>query len=175
MKKLFRPVKVIKKQIDISVNIDDYRIEDPAAETRKPFIRKPFIRKPMKISEEALSLYINFLNCVLHIIWSHGLKITKQYWAKKTYTYNIEAKHCGHIGNEKIKYNIQFRVNNHINQTLNRGPKFDGSREMTMPALQDIRVGKFEPSIYPDAMLYINIICKEIKENHKFTEGTPAT
>lgn len=170
MKKLFRPVKVIKKQIDISVNIDDYRIEDPAAETRKPFIRKP-----MKISEEALSLYTDFLCCVIWVICNYGLKITRKYWSKKPDTYNIEVKHCGHIGNEKIKYNIQFRVNNHINQTLNRGPKFNGSREMTMPVLQDIRVGKFEPSIYPDAMLYINKICREIKENHEFTEGTPAT
>ena len=68
-----------------------------------------------------------------------------------------------------------FRVNNHINPTLNRGPKFNGGREMTMPVLQDIRVGKFESSIYPDAMFYINKICKGIKENDEFTEGMLAT
>lgn len=170
MKKMFRPVKVIKKQIDISVNIDDYRIEYPAAKTSKPFTRKS-----MKISEEALSLYTDFLYCVIWVICNYGLKITRKYWSKKPDTYNIEVQQGGHIGNEKVKYIILFRVNNHINPTLNRGPKFNGSREMTMPVLQDIRVGKFEPSIYPDAMLYINKICKEIKENHEFTEGTPAT
>lgn len=127
------------------------------------------------IHAEEIPLHTDFLCCVIWVICNYGLKITRKYWPKKPDTYNIEVKHCGHIGNEKIKYNIQFRVNNHINQTLNRGPKFNGSREMTMPVLQDIRVGKFEPSIYPDAMLYINKICKEIKENHEFTEGTPAT
>lgn len=38
-----------------------------------------------------------------------------------------------------------------------------------------IRVGKFESSIYPDAMFYINKICKGIKENDEFTEGMLAT
>lgn len=179
MKKWFRPVRVVKKYIDIVVNMDDYK--DYKADTSvavNPYfpmkVSRPSAIKDWKISDEALSLYIDFLNCVLHIIWSHGLKITKQYWAKKTYTYNIEVKHYGYIHDEKVKYIILFRVNNHINPTLNRGPKFNGGREMTMPVLQDIRVGKFESSIYPDAMFYINKICKGIKENDEAAEATLA-
>ena len=42
---------------------------------------------------------------------------------------------------------------------------------MTMPVLQDIRVGKFESSIYPDAMFYINKICKGIQENDESVEA----
>lgn len=45
---------------------------------------------------------------------------------------------------------------------------------MTMPVLLDIRVGKFESSIYPDAMFYINRICKGIKENDESVEVTLA-
>lgn len=171
MKKWFRPVRVIKKRIDISVNMDDYRIDDPVVKAAKPSNKKS-----KKISDDALSFYIGFLQYViLRVICNYGLKITKLYLSKKTCACYIAVKHYGYIHDEKVKYNIEFRVNNHINPTLNRGPKFNGGREMTMPVLQDIRVGKFEPSIYPDAMLYINKICKEIKENHEFTEGTPAT
>ena len=156
MKKWFRPVRVVKKYIDIVVNMDDYKdYKTDTSVAVNPYfpmkVSRPSAIKDWKISDEALSLYIDFLNCVLHIIWSHGLKITKQYWAKKTYTYNIEVKHYGYIHDEKVKYIMLFRVNNHINPTLNRGPKFNGGREMTMPVLQDIRVGKFESSIYPDA------------------------
>ena len=179
MKKWFRPVRAVKKYIDIVVNMDDYKdYKTDTSVAVNPYfpmkVSRPSAIKDWKISDEALSLYINFLNCVLHIIWSHGLKITKQYWAKKTYTYNIEVKHYGYIHDEKVKYIILFRVNNHINPTLNRGPKFNGGREMTMPVLQDIRVGKFESSIYPDAMFYINKICKGIKENDEAAEATLA-
>ena len=76
---------------------------------------------------------------------------------------------------KKLSTLYYLERNNHINPTLNRGPKFNGGREMTMPVLQDIRVGKFESSIYPDAMFYINKICKGIKENDEFTEGMLAT
>lgn len=125
MKKWFRPVRVVKKYIDIVVNMDDYKdYKTDTSVAVNPYfpmkVSRPSAIKDWKISDEALSLYIDFLNCVLHIIWSHGLKITKQYWAKKTYTYNIEVKHYGYIHDEKVKYIILFRVNNHINPTLNR-------------------------------------------------------
>ena len=171
MKKWFRPVRVIKKRIDISVNMDDYRIDDPVVKAAKPSNKKS-----KKISDDALSFYIGFLQYViLQVICNWGLKITKLYLSKKTCTCYIAVKHYGYIHDEKVKYIILFRVNNHINPTLNRGPKFNGGREMTMPVLQDIRVGKFESSIYPDAMFYINKICKGIKENDEFTEGMLAT
>lgn len=130
MKKWFRPVRVVKKYIDIVVNMDDYKdYKTDTSVAVNPYfpmkVSRPSAIKDWKISDEALSLYINFLNCVLHIIWSHGLKITKQYWAKKTYTYNIEVKHYGYIHDEKVKYNIEFRVNNQINYTLKRGTKAD--------------------------------------------------
>ena len=128
MKKWFRPVRVIKKRIDISVNMDDYRIDDPVVKAAKPSNKKS-----KKISDDALSFYIGFLQYViLQVICNWGLKITKLYLSKKTCTYNIEVKHYGYIHDEKVKYIILFRVNNHINPTLNRGPKFNGGREMTM-------------------------------------------
>ena len=40
MKKWFRPVRVIKKRIDISVNMDDYRIDDPVVKAAKPSNKK---------------------------------------------------------------------------------------------------------------------------------------
>ena len=176
MKKWFRPVRVVKKFIDIVVNMDDFKTDAPAA--ANPYFAMKALRpsaiKDWNISDEALSLYTDFLYCVIRVISHYGLKITKQYWSKKTYTYNIEVKHCGHIGNEKVKYNIRFSANNHINHTLNRGPKFNGGREMTMPVLKDIRVGKLESSIYPEAMFYINRICKGIKENDEAAEATLA-
>ena len=165
MKKWFRPVRVVKKYIDIVVNMDDYKdYKTDTSVAVNPYfpmkVSRPSAIKDWKISDEALSLYIDFLNCVLHIIWSHGLKITKQYWAKKTYAYNIEVKHYGYIHDEKVKHIILFRVNNHINPTLNRGPKFNGGREMTMPVLQDIRVGKFESSM----QLYLQY--DELEKSH---------
>ena len=177
MKRIFRPVRVIKKYIDIVVNMDDYKTDAPAA--ANPYFAMKTLRpsaiKDWKISDEALSLYTDFLYCVICVICNYSLKITRKYWSKKTYTYNIEVKHYGYFHDEKVKYNILFRVNNHINHALNRGPKFNGSKEMTMPVLQDIRVGKFESSIYPEAMFYINKICKGIKDNDEFTEDAQAT
>lgn len=55
MKKWFRPVRVIKKRIDISVNMDDYRINDPVVKAAKPSSKKS-----KKISDDALSFYIGF-------------------------------------------------------------------------------------------------------------------
>lgn len=180
MKKWFRPVRVVKKYIDIAVNMDDYKdykIDTPVAVN--PYfpmkVSRPSAIKDWKISDEALSLYINFLNCVLHIIWSHGLKTTKQYWAKKTYTYNIEVKHYGYIHDEKVRCDIQFKVNNHINYILKRGSKSDDGWGMAAPKIKEIRVGKFESSIYPEAMVYLNLICRGIQENDESVEAELAT
>lgn len=57
MKKWFRPVRMIKKRIDISVNMDDYRIDDPVVKAVKPSNKKS-----KKISDDALSFYIGFCN-----------------------------------------------------------------------------------------------------------------
>lgn len=179
MKKWFRPVRVVKKYIDIVVNMDDYKdYKTDTSVAVNPYfpmkVSRPSAIKDWKISDEALSLYINFLNCVLHIIWSHGLKITKQYWAKKTYTYNIEVKHYGYIHDEKVKYNIEFRVNNQINYTLKRGTKADDGWGMAAPKIKEIRVGKFESSSQPMATLYLNLICRGIRENDEAAEATLA-
>ena len=179
MKKWFRPVRVVKKYIDIVVNMDDYKdYKTDTSVAVNPYFpmkaSRPSAIKDWKISDEALSLYIDFLNCVLHIIWSHGLKITKQYWAKKTYTYNIEVKHYGYIHDEKVKYNIEFRVNNQINYTLKRGTKADDGWGMAAPKIKEIRVGKFESSSHPMATLYLNLICRGIRENDEAAEATLA-
>lgn len=108
MKKWFRPVRVVKKYIDIAVNMTDYKdYKTDTSVAVNPYfpmkVPRSSAMKDWKISDEALSLYINFLNCVLHIIWSHGLKITRKYWSKKEYIYNIEVKHYGYIHDEKVK------------------------------------------------------------------------
>lgn len=104
MKKWFRPVRVIKKRIDISVNMDDYRIDDPVVKAAKPSNKKS-----KKISDDALSFYIGFLQYViLQVICNWGLKITKLYLSKKTCTCYIAVKHYGYIHDEKVKYNIEF-------------------------------------------------------------------
>lgn len=70
MKKWFRPVRVIKKRIDISVNMDDYRINDPVVKAAKPSSKKS-----KKISDDALSFYIGFLQYViLQVICNCGYK-----------------------------------------------------------------------------------------------------
>lgn len=179
MKKWFRPVRVVKKYIDIVVNMDDYKdYKTDTSVAVNPYfpmkVSRPSAIKDWKISDEALSLYINFLNCVLHIIWSHGLKITRKYWSKKEYIYNIEVKHYGYIHDEKVKYIILFRVNNHINPTLNRGPMPDGSGMMVAPEEKELRIGTFESSSHPWEMVYLNLIRREIKENDESVEATLA-
>lgn len=104
MKKWFRPVRVVKKYIDIVVNMDDYRIDDPVVKAAKPSNKKS-----KKISDDALSFYIGFLQYViLQVICNWGLKITKLYLSKKTCTCYIAVKHYGYIRDEKVKYNIEF-------------------------------------------------------------------
>lgn len=166
MKKWFRPVRVIKKRIDISVNMDDYRIDDPVVKAAKPSNKKS-----KKISDDALSFYIGFLQYViLQVICNCGLKITKRYLSKKTCTCYIAVKHYGYIHDEKVKYNIEFRVNNQINYTLKRGTKADDGWGMAAPKIKEIRVGKFESSSHAMATLYLNLICRGIRENDESVE-----
>ena len=170
MKKWFRPVRVIKKRIDISVNMDDYRIDDPVVKAAKPSNKKS-----KKISDDALSFYIGFLQYViLQVICNCGLKITKLYLSKKTCTCYIAVKHYGYIHDEKVKYNIEFRVNNQINYTLKRGTKADDGWGMAAPKIKEIRVGKFESSSHPMATLYLNLLCRGIRENDEAAEATLA-
>lgn len=176
MKKWFRPVRVVKKYIDIAVNMTDYKdYKTDTSVAVNPYfpmkVPRSSAMKDWKISDEALSLYINFLNCVLHIIWSHGLKITRKYWSKKEYIYNIEVKQYGYIHDEKVKYIILFRVNNHIDPTLNRGPMPDGSGMMVAPEEKGFRIGTFESNIHPEAMVYLNLICRGIQENDESVEA----
>lgn len=165
MKKLHRPAKVIKKYIDILVNIDDYQLDASIAAntdcTAKTF--QPSIRKELKISDEALALYTNFLNGVLKVICNYELNITKHYQSKKSYTYYINIDHYGYIDDIYVKYEVQFRINNHVNPTLVREPKEDGSGQMIVPVLKDIRIGAFESTIYSRVMVYLNKVCKGIK------------
>lgn len=167
MKKLFRSVKVVKKQIDIVVNMNDYRLDDRAAETSKPSIKKS-----KKISDDALSFYIGFLQYViLQVIRNCGLKITKLHLSKKTCTCCIAVKHDGYIHDEKVRYKIQFRVNNHINYTLKRGSKADDGWGMAAPEIKEIRVGEFASSSHPMATIYLNLICRGIIENDESAEA----
>lgn len=167
MKKLRKPTKVIKKYIDILVNIDDYQVNTPIAAntdcSAKTF--QPSIRKELKISDEALALYTNFLNGVLKVICNYELDIKRHYQSKKAYTYYIEVDHYGYIDDIYVKYDIQFRINNHINPTLVREPKQDSSGQMVVPVLKDIRIGAFESTIYSRVMIYLNEVCKGIKED----------
>lgn len=149
MKKLRKPTKVIKKYIDILVDIDDYQMNTPIAAntdcSAKTF--QPSIRKELKISDEALALYTNFLNGVLEVICNHGLNIKGHHQSKKAYTYYIEVDHYGYIDDVYVRYDIQFRINNHINPTLARKPKQDSSGQMVVPVLKDIRIGAFESTM----------------------------
>lgn len=167
MKRLRNPTKVIKKYIDILVNIDDYQMNTPIAAntdcSAKTF--QPSIRKELKISDEALALYTNFLNGVLEVICNYELNIKRQYQSKKSYTYYIEVDHYGHIDDVYVKYAIQFRINNHINPTLVREKKPDDSGQIVIPVIEDIRIGAFESTVYSRAMLYLNKVCKGIKED----------
>lgn len=170
MKKWFRPVRVIKKRIDILVNMNDYRTDDPVVEAAKPSNKKS-----KKISDDALSFYIGFLQYViLQVIRNCGLKITKLHLSKKTCTCCISVKHYGYIHDKKVRYDIQFKVNNHINYTLTRGSKADDGWGMAAPEIKEIRVGKFESSSHPMATLYLNLICRGIKENDEAAEATLA-
>lgn len=167
MKKLCKPAKVIKKYIDILVNIDDYQMNTHIAAnmdcSAKTF--QPSIRKELKISDEALALYTNFLNGVLNVTCNYELNIKRHYQSKKAYTYYIEVDHYGYIDGVYVKYDIQFRINNHINPTLVREPKQDNSGQMVVPVLKDIRIGAFESTIYSRVMIYLNKVCKGIKED----------
>lgn len=169
MKKLRRPTKVIKKYIDILVNIDDYQMNTPIAAntdcSAKTF--QPSIRKELKISDEALALYTNFLNGVLEVICNYGLNIKSHYQSNKAYIYYIEVDHYGYIDDVPVRYAIQFRIINDINPTLVRKPKQDNSGQMVVPVLKDIRVGAFESTIYSKAMIYLNEVCKGIKEDNE--------
>ena len=167
MKKLRKPTKVIKKYIDILVNIDDYQMNTHIAAnmdcSAKTF--QPSIRKELKISNEALALYTEFLNGVLKVICTYELNIKKHYQSKKSYTYYINVNHYGYVDGVYVKYDIQFRINNHINPTLVREPKHDNSGQIVVPVLKDIRIGAFESTIYSRVMVYLNQVCKGIKED----------
>lgn len=166
MKKFVKPTRVIKKYIDILVTIEDYQEDNSIAATdciAKTF--QPSIKKGLRISKEALALYTNFLNDVLKIICNYKLDIKEHYQSKKSYTYYINIEHCGYVGNMYVKYDIQFRINNHINPTLIRMPKPDNSGQMVVPILKDICIGSFESTIYPRVMVYLNQICSGIKED----------
>lgn len=169
MKKLIIRTPIIKKYIDIVVNLDDYRNDSPIAANESTRVRtfQPSIKKQFKISDEAFNMYTDFLNCVLEVITRNGLKISKQYQSKKGYTYYIQVDHIGLVDGTKIKYEITFRINNHVNPTLDRGPKFEGSRQMVMPVLKNIKLGNFDPAIYSEAMFYLNKVCKGIQEDNK--------
>jgi hypothetical protein len=167
IKKLFRSIPVVKKYVDILVNIDDYKDNSQVAATENIKARtfQPSIQKQFKISDEAFSLYTNFINCVLEVIVRNGLQISKHYQSKKGYTYYIQVDHIGFVNGNKVKYEITFRINNHANPTLNRGPKYTGSREMIMPVMKDIKLGKFDPAIYSAAMFHLNEVCQGIQED----------
>lgn len=169
MKKWLTRMPVIKKYIDIVVNIDDYEDTSPIAATSFTQARtfQPSVKKQLKMSDEALNMYTDFLNCILEVIARNGLKISKQYQSKKGCTYYIQVDHIGVIDGTKIKYEITFRINNHVNPTLNKGPKFEGSRQMVMPIMKDIKLGKFDPAVYSEAMLYLNKVCKGIREDNR--------
>lgn len=62
MKKWFRPVRVVKKYIDIVVNMDDYKdYKTDTSVAVNPYfpmkVSRPSAIKDWKISDEALSLY----------------------------------------------------------------------------------------------------------------------
>lgn len=59
---------VVKKYIDIVVNIDDYKDTSPIAAASFTQARtfQPSVKKQLKISDEALNMYTDFLNCISH-------------------------------------------------------------------------------------------------------------
>lgn len=167
MKKLIRRIPVIKKYVDIVVTIDDYNDDNPIAASQYTEARtfQPSIRKRFKISDEASGLYTEFLNGVIRTILRHGLKISKQYQSKKAYTYYIQVDHKGFIEDLEVKYEIVFRISDHINPTLDKDPEFTSSDEIIIPVIKNIQLGRFDKEVYNKAMCHLDILCKGIQED----------
>lgn len=167
MKKLIRRIPVIKKYVDIVITIDDYKDEDPIAASQDNNARtfQPSIRKRFKISNEAFGLYTEFLNGVIRTIVRHGLKISKQYQSKKAYTYYIQVDHKGLIEDTEVKYEIIFRISDHINPTLDKNPEPTGSNEIVVPVIKNIQLGRFDEEVYNKAMCHLAILCRGIQED----------
>ena len=139
MKKLIRRMPVVKKYIDIIVNIDDYKNDSSIAANSFKQARtfQPSVKKKFKISDEALNMYTDFLNCILEVIVRNGLKISKQYQSKKGYTYYIQVDHIGLVDGIDIK----VRYMHSDIKALER-----------MEIIRDLRLGKF------DVLVGINLL-----------------
>ena len=160
MKKLIKYDKIIKKYIDIILDIDDYmQPENIAATSTEAKTFQPSIKKSLKISDEALVIYTDFLNTVLRVIAGKELEIVRHYQSKRSYTYYIEVEHYGTSGEDVIKYEITFRISEHINRTLVKTTKSDSENQIVVPVIKNYQIGNFTSSVYTQFMIHLNKIC----------------
>lgn len=160
MKKLIKDSRIIKKYIDIIVDIDDYtQSENIAAANTEAKTFQPSIKKSLKISDEALVIYTDFLNSVLRVITSKGLEIVRHYQSKRSYTYYIEVEHYGNLDEDVVKYEITFRISEHINRTLVKTTKPDNENQIVVPVIKNYQIGNFTSSVYTQVMIHLNKIC----------------
>lgn len=168
MKKLIKYDRIIKKYIDIIVDIDDYiQSENIAATNTEAKTFQPSIKKSLKISDEALVIYTDFLNSVLRVITSKELEIVRHYQSKRSYTYYIEVEHYGTLGEDVIKYEITFRISEHINRTLVKTTKPDSENQIVVPVIKNYQIGKFTSSVYTQVMIHLNKICIGIANDNE--------
>lgn len=174
MKKLIKRIPVVKKYIDIVVDIYDYDEEyGVAAIELLQDIRtfQPSIKKKLKMSDEAFGLYTNFIQSVIGVIRKNNLPIKKHYQSKKSYTYYIHVEQMVGARNKEVKYHIIFRINNHIKRSFKRGEDDEGRIDYT-PVYKDIRIGDYQSSSRILVIDHLEDICKRIhdKDPEVFTD-----
>lgn len=174
MKKLIRRIPVVKKYIDIVLDIYDYDEEYgvAASELLKDLRTfQPPIKKKLKMSDEAFGLYTNFIQSVIGIIQKNRIPIKKHYQSKKSYAYYIYVEQLVGARNKEVKYQIIFRINNHINRSFKRGEMNDKNIKYT-PVYKDIRIGDYKSNSRVLVMDYLDGICKGIhdKDPEAFTD-----
>lgn len=175
MKQYVKHVTVVKKLIDIVVNLDDYTITDPVVAALAANTFQPSIKKQNKLSDEALQLYTDFINSVLQIIDNYKLKIVNHYQSKKAYTYYINVHHYVYEDDISVLYDITFRINNHVNYSICRKPSVSNDDMAVVPVIKSIQLGKYEATLYNKALIHLNKVCKSIFENDELVFQTDLT
>lgn len=160
-------IRTITKYIDVVVNMDDYKQDETIAATNhSAIIFQPPIKKKYNMSDEAFVLYTHFISAVFQIIDSRNLNVVKHYPSKEFNDYYIQVNHRGHIDKDTVRYKIIFRIRNHINDTLDRGPDLQKPGQLVTPSIKDMILGKCPPDIYVKVMIRINHICDGIKNDN---------
>lgn len=162
MKIMNSKYRTIVKYVDIIVDIDDYDIDNSIAANLEAKTFQPHVKHTQKMSDEALTLYTNFIEGVLTVIESMSLKVIKHYQSKKAYTYYIHIDHVSSIEDVPVLYKIIFRIGNHINPTLRITSRKSKSYQFVVPIIKQIHFKNYDEPTYTRAMVYLNQICNGI-------------